>query len=249
MILKTILEMLTGKPGPKPVPNASTVTFNEAVNFEKRTIFVAIPKTGTTSVSDQLRVPGKALIPHSHLNLLQIRDGLYTYFLLTHLNKNRSFPSGETKTDAEVRLLSKKTFDEFFKFSAVRNPWARALSMYRRREATQLNDVMSFEEFCDRHFYCSDTCWHPTLHQNQLDWLCDESGKIGVDYFYKVENFAQAIKDIEERTDGRLRLEMRYANVNPQSRSQTYRDFYSPQTRKIISERFVKDIEFFGYEF
>lgn len=222
---------------------------NEAVNFKKQVIFIAVPKTGTTTVRSQLREKGTPLIPNPHLNIMQVRDTLYVYFLKCALGQNTNFPTESVPEDAELRAAAQEVFDTFFKFSAVRNPWARAVSLFFRREGVQLKDRMSFEDFLDKHLYASDTCRQPTLHKNQLDWLCDESGRCIMDYVYKVENFELAIKEIEERTEGRLRLVNRAKNTNPKSPSQNYRELYSNRTRKIIAERFQKDIDYFKYTF
>ncbi len=55
--------------------NASTpqspepLILNEAVNFEKQCIFIAVPKTGTTSVRVQIGQQGTPLIPNPHLDI------------------------------------------------------------------------------------------------------------------------------------------------------------------------------------
>ena len=224
-------------------------SLNEAVNFDKQTIFIAVPKTGTTSVRVQICPKGKPLIPNPHLNILQIRDSLYTYVLRASLAQNTRFPSEGVPTDAEVRERTKEVFDTFFKFSAARNPWARAVSLYYRREGVQVAEEMSFEEFCEQHRYANDTCRHPTLHQNQLDWMVDENGALALDYVYKVENYGDAIKEIADLTDGRLQLEYKEANTNPKSKSRNYQDLYTDKTRKLIAKHFEKDIDFFKYTF
>lgn len=223
---------------------------NEAINFEKKCIFVAVPKTGSTSVRSQLRYRGGAcLIPNPHLSIIQIRDSLYTYFLINSLGQNSTFPSREVPADAEIRIHAKQVFESFFKFAAVRNPWARAVSLYSRREGVRLSDRMSFQDFCVDHYYASDTCRHPTLHRNQLDWLIDENGASLMDYTYKLEEFATAIKDIARMTDQRIRLSASPENVNPMSLSSAYRDLYTPEARGLIARRFERDIEYFGYCF
>lgn len=228
---------------------STRIVLNEAVNMDKRVIFIAVPKTGSTSVRDQLREDGIALIPNPHLDIRQVRDALYLYFLRTSLGGNKEFPSRGTPSDDELREKARQTFESFFKFSSVRNPWARAVSLYFRREGVQASDQMSFDTFCEQHIYASDTCEHPTLHASQLDWLCDESGQVIMDYVFKVEEFQKAIDDIRERTDGRLKLTYRESNTNPQSRSASYRDLYSEKTRKMIAKRFEKDIDYFRYAF
>jgi len=222
---------------------------NEAVSFDKHVIFIAVPKTGTTTVRNQLRPKGKPLIPNPHLNIMQVRDTLYTYLLRSSLEQNTRYPTEDVATDAEVRARTQHLFDTFFKFSAVRNPWARAVSLFFRREGIQVKDSMSFETFCEHHLYASDTCKHPTLHKNQFDWMSDENGDFALDYVYKVEDFAKAIREIEERTEGRLKLQYKESNANPNSRSGSYRDLYSDRTRKLIADRFYKDIDFFKFTF
>lgn len=222
---------------------------NEAVNFEKECIFIAIPKTGTTSIRSQLKQQGTPLIGNPHLNIVQVRDSLYVYFLKHALGKNKSFPSESIVLDADIHSKAKEVFDKFFKFSAVRNPWARAVSLYSRREGVKTKDKISFDEFCKNHIYASDTCFHPTLHQNQLDWLCDRNGQCIMDYVYRLEDFEQAINEIAERTDGRVQLKRKNANRNPDSNSCSYRDLYTEETRNLIAKRFEKDIEFFQYTF
>ena len=54
---------------------------NEAVHLEKNWIFIAIPKTGTTSIRTQLKQKGVPLIPNPHLNILQVRDAINFFFL------------------------------------------------------------------------------------------------------------------------------------------------------------------------
>jgi len=165
------------------------------------------------------------------------------------LGKNKSFPSEFVPSDSDLRLKAKEVFDSFFKFSAVRNPWARAVSLYSRREGVQTRDKISFEEFCRNHIYASDTCIHPTLHQNQSDWHCDENGHCIMDYIYRLEDFDQAINEIAERTNGRVRIERKNANRNPNSASRAYRDLYTEESRKLIAKRFEKDIDIFKYTF
>lgn len=242
-ILRKAIRSTSVQQEPKPL------ILNEAVNFDKQVIFIAVPKTGSTSVRVQIRPYGTPLIPNQHLNIVQIRDSLYVYFLTLALGNTIHFPSESIPTDADIRARSKEIFDTFFKFSAVRNPWARAVSLYYRREGVQVSDRLTFEQFCQDHFYASDTCRHPTLHKNQFDWHCDENGKSLMDYIFKIENFDDAINEIADRTNGRLQLTKLRENVNPLSLSHAYRDLYTEETKEIIAKRFEKDIDTFKYTF
>lgn len=222
---------------------------NGAVNFDMRTIFVAIPKTGTTSVRDQISPKGPYLVPFPHLSILQIRDSLYTFFLMQACRRNTGFPTEGVRDDAAVRRQARETFEGFFKFSSVRNPWARAVSLYYRSEGVKLSATLSFEAFCEHHLHASDTCLNPTLHRNQIDWLLDEQGAVAADFVYRIEDFAERIDEIRERSGGRVSLEPLRSNVNARSRSGAYRDLYTDRTRSLIARRFERDIDEFGYVF
>lgn len=228
---------------------AVSFILNEAVNLQKQCIFIAIPKTGTTSVRIQLKQEGTPLIKNAHLNIMQVRDALYVYFLKNALGKNREFPSESGLHDRDIRAQSNEAFRRLFKFSGVRNPWARAVSLYSRNEGVKAKESMSFTEFCRMHTHASDTCKNPTLHRNQADWLCDESSEPVMDYIYKLENFDAAIREIYERTEGRVKLANKSANRNQSSLSTTYRGLYTGETRRLIAERFAKDIDLFKYSF
>jgi hypothetical protein len=229
--------------------NEKRILLNEAVNFDKQCIFIAVPKAGSTSIRSQVRQEGHYLINNSHLNITQIRESLYVYFLMEVLGSNQLFPSNKMPTDAQIRDRASTVFKTFFKFGAVRNPWARAVSLYLRREGVVTSSTMSFPDFCKHHFYASDTCKHPTLHQNQYDWLCDTDGRLLMDYVYRLEDYDEAIKDIEKMSEGRICLSQIYTNVNPRSQSHSYRELYSSETRKMIEVRFAKDIDTFKYSF
>lgn len=233
-------------------PAAPKYSLNEAVSFEKSAIFIAVPKTGTTTVREQLRDPdvNQWIIPNPHLNIMQVRDTLYVYFLKKNLGRNSEFPSSQdVLTDSDIRKKAEDTFNSFFKFASVRNPWERVVSLYFRREGVIVRDKISFKDFCENHFYSSDTCRHPTLHKNQLDWLCDENGTVIMDYVYKLEDSSDAFLKIIEMTDGRVDIRYRKDNVNPTSKSKSYKDMYDSETKKLIGKRFEKDIDYFGFSF
>jgi hypothetical protein len=222
---------------------------NEAVNFELRCIFIAVPKAGTTTVRKQIRQVGVPLIRSPHLSILQVRDVLYAHLLRLDLGKNRSFPSDRVPADRDIRQNARAVFESFFKFAAVRNPWARAVSLYFRRDGLQVRNNMSFEEFCERHMFASDTCIFPTLQKNQFDWLCDENGQCVMDFVYKVEDFEEAVKSIASLTNGRIVLRHQTSNKNPESKADTYRQMYNSHTKRLIATRFEKDIDFFKYSY
>jgi len=222
---------------------------NEALNLPHNCIFIAVPKTGSNSIRSQLRQKGKPMVPGPHLNICQIRDLIYPAFLRASLGKNRSFPSTLPLTDQVLREAADRTFTAAFKFACVRNPWARAVSLYARREGILLQEHIPFETFVEHHLFASDTCVYPTLHKTQSEWLCDPNGILLMDYVFKLEDFDRAIRDIAEMTEGRLVLESVHENRNVTSQSDVYRDLYTGHTRTLISKHFEADIDRFKFTF
>lgn len=222
---------------------------NEAVNDDLKAIFVAVPKTGTTSVRNQIRPEGFAMIDVPHLSIRQIRIAIEAFHLWRSLDGNAGFPNETVPTQEDAEAAARTSFDQAFKFASVRNPWARAVSLYSRREGIQVSDKMSFDAFIEAHCFASDTSARPSRFRNQLDWLTDAEGTMLVDYVYRLEDLDTAVDEIRARTDGRIVLERRERNVNTASKSKSYKDLYTDHTRKLIATRFEADIDTFKYTF
>lgn len=222
---------------------------NEAVNADLRAIFVAVPKTGTTSVRNQVRPEGLPMIGVPHLSIRQIRTAMEAFHLYRNLDQNTDFPNADLKTEDDVTREVQEMFADFFKFASVRNPWARAVSLYSRTEGIQVSDRMSFEEFCEGHCFASDTSSRTNRFRNQLDWLTDADGQMLMDYVYRLEDLDTAIDEIRDRSGGRIVLAHRRKNVNKASKSKSYQDLYTDHTRSLIAKRFERDIDTFKYTF
>lgn len=119
---------------------------NEAINFETSTIFVAVPKTGTTSIRDQTREQRRFLLKRPHLNIREIRKGIDFYFLSQALDRNRSFPTDPALVPSTTEALDKAAafYENAFKFASVRNPWARTASLFFRSEGMKCSKNMDF---------------------------------------------------------------------------------------------------------
>ncbi len=242
-VFRTLRKTLFGK------DKATPRNLNEAVNFEAGLIFIAVPKTGSTTVRRQVGSAGPHLIPNPHLDIQQIRDLLYTWLLRQELGTNDRFPGSAVRTDTDLRDDAARWFEGLFKFSMVRNPWARAVSLYHRKEGVRVGERMDFRSFVKNHFHASDTCRHPTLHGNQVDWLTDADGRIAVDHVAKLEDLNAEVATLAEKSNGRVHLAARTMNRNEASPSTAYRDLYDDHTRHLIATRFEKDIDLFGYTF
>lgn len=212
------------------------------ISHRYKCIFVAVPKTGCTSIMSILGRP-----PRPHLDIWQLKHDLeqhWTYYRGPH---DRLLQALYLLLPAPRReAIGRGLFDSYFKFGFVRNPWERAVSLYERGEGIQMHDRMSFEEFIDWMQFSSSTCIHPPVHRHQFDWFVDPSGNILVDFIGRFEDLRENWAFVCRRLG--IHKPLPHANQNPR-RTKHYTEYYTPRTRQIIAERFRVDIEYFGYQF
>jgi hypothetical protein len=211
------------------------------ISHRHKCIFVQVPKTGSTSIRAIL---GKAISPH--LNLWEIKMLMERYWLVRGGRKNRLLESLYLTLPKEKRLeRGREQFNNYFKFGFVRNPWDRVVSLYERKEALELRNKMSFEEFVDWIQYSSATCVHSSPHRYQLDWFVDPNGTVLADFIGRFERLAQDWKVVARK----LGVSEDLPHSRPNPRKRRYTDYYNHKTRGVIAEKFKVDIEHFGYQF
>src|SRR5215212_3725330 len=198
------------------------------VSDSRKVVFVHIQKTGGITVDRLLneRIPD--------LRLIGARHGF-----------------------ASLGMDELDDWNEYFKFAFVRNPWDRLVSWYSMvmtmpRDGNELwryvhDNSSTFDEFIHN---CTDEVeikdgGHYSFAYNQLDYVTDDHGNLLVDFIGRLENFE---KDIQEvfRSIG---FELEAVPHENRSGHRHYSTFYTPDTELIVSERFKRDIEYFGYEF
>ena len=244
--------------GKRPTPANQTPRWsfppqvNQAVRLDLESVYIAVPKCGTTSIRKQFSPSGPFLVDKPHLTIREVESFFQTWHLMKNLGANHTFPTDSSlvKSDFEIVAEAKKRFDNLTKFATVRNPFARTISLYRRREGPPMSEKMSFDEFCEKLQFASDTCGHPSRSQCQVDWLVDWDGKsLLVDNVLRLESIAEDLKDFRQRHPQLAFLEVSYKNVNPLSDAQDYRAVYSSSARNSVEELFKRDFDAFNYDF
>lgn len=213
------------------------------VSRRYKCIFIEVPKTGTSSIR---AIIGRSVKPH--LDIREYRERMKSSFPFDKRDKiQRRIGQlyGKTVPHFLKERIGSHVFDNYYKFAFVRNPWARTVSLYRRREGIQLRDKLTFEEFVRWISKSSDTCVHPSPKVNQLDWLLDDSGNVAVDFIGRFERLEEDWAVVARRIGADPVLPHRRAN--PMKKH--YTDYYTTASRDIIGEKFAVDIEYFGYAF
>jgi hypothetical protein len=163
-------------------------------------------------------------------------------------------PYHYTAVDYRV-IYGKKTFNQYFKFAFVRNPWDRLYSAYRylksggwnekdKKWAEQnLNQFDSFGSFVKQWLTKENIKKHRHFWPQYL-FVCDNKKRIIIDYLA----YFETIEDDFDRLCGLLKIEAALGrhNANP---GNDYRDAYDAESRNLVAEVYSTDIELFGYDF
>lgn len=141
-------------------------------------------------------------------------------------------------------------WDDYLKFTFVRNPWDRLVSYYyyfkpdRDRRLVWITgewnrqNALSFPDFV-RSLLSTQ---YPAL--SQLDYVMDGHGDRIVDQVGRFENLGQDFQDICAKIG--VTASLPFSNRGPRL---AYQIYYTKQTRDIAAAVFQKESEIFGYTF
>lgn len=169
---------------------------------------------------------------------------------------------GGTKHDRLATTLKQNLnfdpkYQNYRKFSIVRNPWDRVLSaytFYRSRKTADflLNKDIEFNDWIKiiykpKH---KDLTHHKLSVQllqigNQYDWLTDHQNKICMDFILRFENIN---KDFDEFTQ-KFNLPQQKLPHKNKSKHKNYTEIYDDESIDIVSKFCKKDIEYFKYKY
>lgn len=198
----------------------------------KKFIFFHNYKVAGTSLS---RVLSK-YEPHYLVRTALRKAGIKRYFPAL-----ANFPQHANALEVQA-LVPKQVFDDYYKFTLVRNPWDWQVSLYHYTRQTRkhfqhsLIKNYTFEEYIE---------WrvHHDLHL-QKSFITDENGKVLVDFIGKMENIDSDFATVCQK----LGIEMQLPHHN-KSKHDSYKKYYSDETYQLVKDAFAEDIIMFDYEF
>lgn len=163
-------------------------------------------------------------------------------------------PYHYTAIDYRV-IYGKQDFNRYFKFAFVRNPWDRLYSAYRYLKTGGWNEddhlwahknighIDSFDRFVKE--WVNSENIHKHLHfKPQHDFICDDNGRILLDYLAYFETLEKDFKYICEKLN--INAQLGRHNANPGA---SYLEAYDEESRQIVSDAYADDIKLFGYNF
>ncbi len=149
----------------------------------------------------------------------------------------------------------------YFKFGFVRNPWDRLVSCYSDKiigkgfvgkgfagkgeeGAPLFYRNMPFDEFVEAVYATPDE--KANIHfRSQYLKMCRSNGEYIADYIGRFEHLANDFSRVEEKIGVKLEL----PRILHSGRDKRHYTFYDERLRDLVSKRFHKDIELFGYSF
>lgn len=195
-----------------------------------------------------------------HIKPSPLRVGANGSFIFIHITKTAGTSIGNAiglsvkhhLTAREViGKLGQQKWDAAYKFSFVRNPWDKLVSLYEYRRRKNKTNIASreipFTKWVnltlgpnrDPYYFNNIKSFQP-----QVEWLKDEKGIITIDFIGKFENIRSDFEQIKQAIGTREEL----PHLNATVRS-NYRDYYTDETRQIVADWYQEDIGTFCYTF
>ena len=150
-----------------------------------------------------------------------------------------------------LKPLSKKLnydiFENFYKFSVIRNPFDTIVSHYYWVNSTKniQSKPITFNKILEE----LENNVYPNYGLLNLNKLMDKNfEKIICNKIIKYENLNKDLSFVFNKLgipfDGELKIYKKKTNIK-----KNYRDFFDNKSKKLIMEMFSKDIELFNYDF
>lgn len=206
------------------------------ISDSHRFIFVQMRKVASSSMQAVLK-PLAIARPEGKLAHLLSRAGLQRDY------RKHFFRAHDDLLAARKRMPATR-FENYFKFSFVRNPWARLVSEYeyilarpahgRHKRVAALNH---FTDFIQMQI--------PRRDAYQVNMLCDSEGSLLTDFVGRLENLEADWKAVCER----LGLGQQSLNYQNTTRHRPYREYFEPESIQLVRRHWKRDIESFDYHF
>ncbi len=199
------------------------------ISFQKRFLFVHIPKTAGNSIQSVLR-------NYSEDEIVALRgeqDGIERFGL-----RNPNYKIKKHSTLDEYRAaLGEDRFRRLYKFTCVRNPWDRMVSYYftPTQQVGEL-DRKEFRKVISKALSVADYL--------RLD-KGDDDPFANVDYIIRFERLADDFRSVCAI------LGIPPVSLPQYNRSSRvhYSKYYDDKLRELVRKRFAVEIERFGYTF
>lgn len=185
-------------------------------------VFIHIPKTAGTSISDALRKADRRAIKH-----------------LPGMLKTKHLTACDVR-----RAVTPEKYDRLYSFAVIRDPFERFCSIFfyikgLPKFAEQMSDVNSIDAFAE--LFERPESWVLDLHsaRPQCDFIMNEKREQIVTSLYRFGNLAPLCDDLQQRLG--LLVPLERLNAGDWDRENCH-GLYSHRSRKIIERHYAADL-------
>jgi len=187
---------------------------------------------------------------------MQGKNGPYIFIHInktagTSINRALGMPIKNHMMAKEViAKIGQDKWNTAYKFTLVRNPWDKAVSLYEYRKKKNRTNIatrgIGFSDWVKVTYgEKKDLSYYDVRgFQPQVDWLKDNENKISMDFIGKFESLNKDFDQIRKV----IGVDAGLSHLNASERA-SYRSYYDDETRDIVAHWFREDIDTFGYEF
>jgi hypothetical protein len=202
-------------------------------------LYIHIPKTGGTFITNNvLRMgnkPGK-----------EKGAGEYNFFgTANNIEYTHS-------TALEIKKIIGKTFNSYYSFAFVRNPFDKLVSefFYLQKQKNANKGFIvekNFKKFIIElnnkfHLLDNEPQYKINHYTPQHKFIMDNNNKIMIDFLGRFENFSTDIKKIMNK----LNISIPVIKLNTTTHKH-YTQYYDKETIKMVEEMYKEDLDLFNY--
>ncbi len=220
------------------------------ISKEKQFIFIHNFKTGGTSIEKKLgHFENLEVDVQDHRTLRDIQTlterSKFLKLTLYALKKGKLQAVSKHLKAAFKPELTASQFNQYYKFTFVRNSWARLYSWYYNiLKDDRLRDVFgieskdySFEDFISNNFD------HTKF--SQLNYIKDKSGMVNMDFIGRFENLQEDFTKVCNH----LNIEDSQLPKLLHTKYDSYTIHYTLKTRELVYNLYKEEIDYFGFKF
>jgi Sulfotransferase family len=220
------------------------------ISKERKCIFIHIHKTGGTSIEKKLGffdVLERDVQDHRTLREIELLTRRRHFFRksLYALKIGKPTVSLQNFKTALFPELTKTQYNEFYKFSFVRNTWSRMYSWY----ANVMRDPLHRKAYkIDDENYSLLSFLQEKINYekfSQLHFLKDKNEKINLDFIGRFENLQLDFDKIADHlciVDSELSKQL-------MTNYDHYTEFYDEATKDLVYKHYKDEIDYFGFEY
>jgi hypothetical protein len=229
----------------KSIKQSLTLPYG-VISHKHQCVYIHVPKTAGTSIEKKLGLFDQVTRDiQDHRTLAEIQpitlnDFKKPFSHATMYGIHRKIVALKERRE----FLTPKQYEQYFKFTLVRNPWARVFSWYKNAVADaehqktyRISPQCSFDQFVEEHL----DDW-PL--KSQLYWLKDRSGEMPFDFIGRFEN----LREDSAKIFSYLGMDSDLPRLNL-GNGESYQRFYSSESTKKVAEKYAEELELFGYLF